>query len=268
MWLVNGRSDGVLDPRDRGLQYGDGLFETLAVRDRRPRHWTRHMARLARGCERLGMPAPDFERLAREADQVCAGADSAVLKVVWTRGPGGRGYAPSGADRPTRMVALYPPPEYPAEYFDQGITARWCRHRMGDNPALAGIKHLNRLDQVMARAEWQDPRVAEGLVRDLAGNVVSGTMTNVFVARNGVLCTPGLERCGVEGVARERLLELAAGEGIRCEVGPMAPEQLLEADEVFVCNSVNGIWQVRSLETRNWPQGELSRHLAACLDAD
>lgn len=268
MWLINGRPDGVLDPRDRGLQYGDGLFETLAVRDGRPRHWSRHMARLARGCERLGMQAPDFDRLAYEADQVCAGADRAVLKLLWTRGPGGRGYAPWGADRPTRMVALYPAPEYPADYSEHGIVARWCRHRLGDNPVLAGIKHLNRLDQVLARSEWQDPKVAEGLMCDLAGNVVSGTMTNVFLVRNGALYTPDLERCGVEGVTRERLLELATGEGIRCEVGPVVPEQLLEADEVFVCNSVNGIWQVRGLETRNWPRGELSCHLAACLDSD
>lgn len=268
MLLINGQPDGTIDPRDRGLHYGDGLFETLSVRDGRARHWQRHMGRLARGCQRLGMRAPDFALLAREAQQLCERVERGVLKILWTRGPGGRGYAPWGAEDTTRMLALHPAPQYPPSFAREGITARWCRYRMGHNPELAGIKHINRLDQVLARAEWQDPDIAEGLVCDLVGNVVSGTMSNLFLVEQGALRTPGLELCGVAGITRERLLEHAVADGIPCAVSSVTPQQLLDADEVFLCNSVNGIWQVRTLENRQWPPGELCRHLAARIEAD
>lgn len=268
MMLINGRADGLLDPRDRGLHYGDGLFETLLVRDAKPLRWSLHMARLARGCERLSMQAPDFAVLEQEAQQLCRNVDRGVLKVLWTRGPGGRGYAPFGAQQPTRVVALYPAPEYPATYSEQGIKARWCSHRLGHNPALAGIKHLNRLEQVMARAEWQDPEVAEGLMCDLAGNVISGTMTNLFLVKQGALRTPDLSQCGIAGITRQRLLAHAAAEGMPCTVASVSRREVMEADEVFVCNSVHGVWQIRSLGERTWPGGVYSRRLAAAMAAD
>lgn len=268
MILVNGRPVTKVDARDRGLHYGDGLFETLAVRDGCPRHWQRHMQRLTRGCDRLGLPRPDTELLLAEARSVCAGQARAVLKILWTRGAGGRGYAPFGAEAPNRIVALYPAPEYPPAFAEEGIRARWCRHRLGRNPVLAGIKHLNRLEQVLARAEWQEADIAEGLLCGLAGHVVSGTMSNVFLVRDGALSTPDVSECGIAGITRERILELAAVEGIECAVTTIGPEMLLDADEVFVCNSVNGIWQVRALERRQWHRGTLSRHLAQRLDRD
>lgn len=268
MILINGDPKATLDPRDRGLHYGDGLFETLAVREQLPYHWERHMARLGRGCSRLGLPLPDFEVLREEARKLCAGAERAVLKIIWTRGPGGRGYAPHGADTPTRIVARYPAPEHPQRHRDEGIRARWCRHRLGLNPALAGIKHLNRLDQVLARGEWQQPEIAEGLVCDIAGHVVGATMSNVFLVRDDVLSTPDLSNCGIAGIARERILELAHAHDIECLVTSITPQTLLDADEVFVCNSVNGIWPVRALEQQRWSPGDMTRYLALRLDRD
>lgn len=268
MMLINGEADGALDPRDRGLHYGDGLFETLDVRNGQPRHWQRHMARLERGCRRLMLPLPDVSLLEQEARNVCAGADRAVLKILWTRGPGGRGYAPGAADTPTRIVAQYPAPQYPQAYREEGIRARWCRHRLGANPALAGIKHLNRLDQVLARSEWHDPQIAEAIVCDQGGKVISGTMSNVFLVRNGRLSTPDLTDCGIAGITRERILELAHAEGFGCSVTTVSPQELIDADEVFVCNSVNGVWQLRDLAQRQWPRGTLCRYLADRLDSD
>ncbi len=266
--LINGDPDGRIDPRDRGLHYGDGLFETIAVRAQHPRHWERHMGRLRVGCERLGLPLPDFAALANEARRVCAGAERAVLKIIWTRGPGGRGYAPHGTEMPTRIVARYPAPEYPRGYRDMGIRTRWCAHRLGLNPTLAGIKHLNRLDQVLARGEWQDPDIAEGFVCDLEGRLISATMSNVFLVRNQRLQTPDLRNCGVAGIARERILELARSHNVHCTLTETTPQDLLDADEVFVCNSVNGVWPVRSLDTRQWSSGELTRFFAHQLESD
>ncbi len=266
MMLINGDREGRIDPRDRGLHYGDGLFETIAVRAQRPLHWERHMARLGTGCARLGLPLPDFTTLADEARRVCAGSERAVLKIIWTRGPGGRGYGHDGADAPTRIVARYPAPEYPRSYREAGVRTRWCTHRLGLNPTLAGIKHLNRLDQVLARSEWQDPDIAEGFVCDLEGRLVSATMSNVFLVQDHCLRTPDLGNCGIAGIARERILELARSHDIRCAVAATRPQDLLDADEVFVCNSVNGIWPVRSLENRRWFPGELTRFFAHQLE--
>lgn len=266
MMLINGRPETTLDARDRGLHYGDGVFETVAVRDGSLRQWARHMARLQRGCQRLGLPGPDVSVLQDEALRLCAGAGDAVLKVIWTRGPGGRGYSSAGAETPTRVVARYPAPSHPATHRTEGVRARWCRHRLGHNPALAGIKHLNRLDQVLARSEWQDAEIAEGLVCDLEGHVICGTMSNVFIVRDGRLATPELMRCGIEGVTRERILELAQTQGIPCSVESITPEQLLDADEVFVCNSVNGLWQLRWLDQRHWQPGAFCHRLRSELE--
>lgn len=257
--LINGTAGGCIDPRDRGLQYGDGLFETIAVQDGQPRHWHRHMNRLQRGCVRLAMSEPDYEELEREAASVCAGIDRAVLKIVWTRGVAGRGYGAPSVESPTRIVASYPYPEYPPAHTEEGIRVRWCAHRLGSNPALAGIKHLNRLDQVMARSEWSDSRVAEGLMRDLSGNVVCGTMSNLFMVKQEQLVTPDLSMGGIAGITRERILEIASALGVKSEIRAVTQHEIAAADELFVCNSIHGIWQVRFLDGHTWPAGTLCK---------
>lgn len=266
--LVNGRAIDRIEVGDRGLQYGDGLFETLAVRDGRPCHWVRHEQRLRLGCQRLGLDMPDPELLRDEAARLCAGRERAVLKVIVTRGAGGRGYRPPVPASPTRILTLHPFPEYPRTYYTDGVTVRWCTTRLGSNPQLAGIKHLNRLEQVLARAEWDDGQCAEGLMLDRQGRVVCGTMSNVFWVHDGILATPPLDECGVAGVTRARILEAAERLGVQAALEALAPETLLEADEVFLCNSVIGIWPVSRIDARSWARGPLTARIMANLDPD
>lgn len=263
MQLVNGYEDDRISIHDRGLHYGDGLFETIRIIDGKlPAHWDRHVARLHRGCERLGMPLVPYELLAEEANRCLKSMTDGVLKIIVTCGSGERGYRRSSTGEPTRILVMYPAPSYPSSYYDEGIAARVCRTRLGCNEALAGIKHLNRIEQVLARSEWTDPGIAEGLMLDTGGNVIEGTMTNLFFVTRGGLRTPDVSQCGVAGILRERVMERAAADGMRCESGAYTLADLRNAEEIFVCNSVVGVWPVRQLECREYRIGPVTAQVA------
>lgn len=282
--LINGHPTEQLSVLDRGFQYGDGLFETLRIRDGQPLHWSRHMARLASGCERLGISMPELACLRTEAESLCRDLDGnqpGVLKITVTRGKGERGYASMGGHEPTRVLAVFPVPEFPASHATQGVKLRLCEMRLGENSALAGIKHLNRLEQVLARAEWDDPDIAEGVLLDNHNNIVEGTMSNLFCvqAREGVqptLLTPTLSRCGVRGVTRDRILECAAQLGIPSRETDLQLTDLQQASEVFISNSLIGIWPVRQFIQQDNQQGKqqeyavgpITRRLSECLERD
>ncbi len=266
--LINGIETTQLGALDRGLQYGDGLFETLRVRDGRPRHWAAHRQRLGEGCARLRLPDAVMEPLAEEARLLSRGVAEGVLKIVITRGEGGRGYAPPVAPRPTRLLALFPPPDYSPSHARDGVVVRLCQTRLGHHPALAGIKHLNRLEQVLARAEWHDPYIAEGLMLDHEDNVIEGTMSNLFLLRDGQLSTPELSRAGVAGVTRARVLRLAPSLGVTVVERVIPRGELAEADELFLTNSIIGLWPVRHCAGRDYTPGPFSARLATALEAE
>ncbi|HKK04931.1 MAG TPA: aminodeoxychorismate lyase [Gammaproteobacteria bacterium] len=265
--LIDGEAVSQVPATDRGLHYGDGLFETIAVLDGQPVLWPEHHARLVDGCARLGLPAPAADILEAEIGALSRGHARAVVKVVVTRGSGGRGYAPPPEPVPMRLVARYPWPEYPTEWLEQGVRVRTCRTRLGCNPALAGIKHLNRLEHVLARAEWDDPDIAEGLMCDSAGNVIEGTMSNVFCVHGGVLRTPQLSRCGVAGIMRAQLLQFAEAAGVVVEQTDLSLAAIAGADEVLLCNSLIGAWRVRELDGRSLAPGPVAQALAERLRA-
>lgn len=265
--LINGEVQDSVSVQDRGFQYGDGLFETLRVIDGKPCHWSRHLRRLQKGCSRLGIPCPESTTLQAEAKSLCAGIDVAVLKITLTRGKGKRGYAVPEKVEATRVLGIAPLPSYPLTHKTEGIVLTVCKTRMGINPALAGIKHLNRLEQVMARTEWQDAGISEGLMLDNNGFVIAGTMSNVFAVRNGELLTPDLSHCGVKGITRERLMEATTDSGFPVLVKPLTLDEIKQADELFVCNSVIGIWPVRQLQEKSWQPGPLTQRLIPIAEA-
>jgi len=259
---VDGAPAAHLPVQDRGLAYGDGLFETIAVRAGQPVLLERHLARLAEGCARLAIPV-DLVLLQAELQAFCAQLGEGVAKLILTRGDGLRGYGPPPAPQPRRILQGGPLPCYPAAYAEQGVRLFPCMTRLAEQPLLAGLKHLNRLEQVLARAEWQDDEHAEGLLRDGHGRVIEGVYSNLFLVKNGVLITADLQRCGVAGVMRAELLEQAQALGIECQVRDIDYAELLAADEVLLCNSVYGVWPVRALATHDWPVGPLTRKLQA-----
>lgn len=268
MILVNGVACDTVDALDRGLAYGDGVFRTLAIRAARPQCWQRHYRKLAGDCAVLGIPCPAPGLLRAElAELAREGADCAA-KIIVTRGAGTRGYAVPAEVRPIRIVISSALPQHPPRYAESGVALHLCRLRLGHQPALAGIKHLNRLENVLARTEANDASCAEGLLLDFAGNVIGGTMANVFIAERGGLATPDLGRCGVAGATRERVIEYARAAGIACRIENIGIERLLSADEVFLVNSLIGVWQVRELQHKAWSGGGLAPRVREWLERE
>ncbi|MDQ7016435.1 MAG: aminodeoxychorismate lyase [Gammaproteobacteria bacterium] len=256
---VNGDLTESLSVLDRGLAYGDGLFETVAVRSGQPLLWSAHIERLLLGCSRLKIPSPNVKQLRLEAEQLCQ-QDDGVLKIVVTRGVGRRGYAPVDC-QPTRIISFTQQHRIEKQTLER-ICVRLCQHRLSINPQLAGIKHLNRLEQVLARAEWDDDRIAEGIICSAAGEVIEGVSSNLFVVQNGVLLTPDLSQCGVAGVMRAQVIQAVKKMDVKCQISQITLDDLHQADEVLLCNSLTGIRVVKQCEGVVWPQvGEISQQL-------
>jgi 4-amino-4-deoxychorismate lyase len=263
--LVNGvaptHASQAIAADDRGLQYGDGLFETALLLDARVRFLDDHLDRLFRGCERLGIPAPDRQTLINEIAQVSAAANRGVLKIIVSRGAAGRGYRPPTGAIATRVVALHPLKETP----QHALKLRWCEIRLGRNARLAGIKHLNRLEQVLAQNEWSEGEFDEGLMMDTEGEVVCATAGNVFAVRDGALITPDLRFCGVQGVMRAQVIKAASKVGIAVSEEPLWPHDLEAASEVFITNAVRGIRSAAWLDSLQWSDSTVATRLARAL---
>ena len=258
-WVDGQPADG-LSVHDRGLAYGDGLFETIKVVGGRPELLDRHLQRLELGCRRLGIPC-NIDVVREQIATFSAELAEGVAKLIVSRGEGRRGYAQPNPVLPRIIMLGSPSPNYSPAYAEQGVHLFPCTTRLSEQPALAGLKHLNRLEQVLARAEWQDSAYAEGLMRDMTGRVVEGVFSNLFIVKAGELLTPSLERCGVAGVMREELLHRASQAGVKTQITDISMERLLGADEIFVCNSLYGVWPVRQFETSVWSVGPLTRKL-------
>jgi len=259
---VNGRPDGVLSPLERGLHYGDGLFETIACVGGRPRFLDLHVARLLAGCTRLGIEFPARDELRREILEVAAGAGRSIVKLLLTRGPAlARGYGTTGAERPTRLTLRYAWEEEDPGLAADGIRVRTAALRLAENPALAGLKHLNRLEQVLARRESPAGAFAEALMFSSGGRLISGVMSNVFLVEGAALRTPLLDRCGVAGIMRQVVLREAAHAGIAAVEAALTGADLERSRELFLTSAVIGLRPVRELDGRACMPGPVTREL-------
>lgn len=262
---VNGERGGSVDARDRGLAFGDGLFESMRFGKAGIFLLEYHLKRLEHGAARLRLAVdPDVLRSDVNAvlDAAVAESGEGVIKLVLTRGVGPRGYKVAPGTACTRILTVSALPSNPPSWSAEGVNVRFCEMRMGANMLLAGVKHLNRLEQVMARLEWDDPGIAEGLLADARGRIVEGVSTNVFLVSGGRILTPVIDTCGVAGVMRQYIIDKApeiVGQGVdvtSCEKG-----MFTGARELFLCNSVIGIWPVARIAERNIPVGSITRKL-------
>lgn len=266
MILINGIENTCIDVRDRGFQYGDGLFETIAYKNNKLQLWDEHMQRLRDGCERLSLSFVDEARWLEDIGKMQLQGD-AIIKLSISRGVSARGYvyneADNQVDNVTRVTAAYAWPNYTGNHTGdhvgnhigehtvedrrQGITAIFCKTPISINPLLAGIKHLNRLDNVLARNEWHSSDIAEGFMLDNHQHVIEGTMSNVFGVRDAQLYTPLLTNCGVQGVMRQEIIVRARAMGTVVNISEISKQDFLQMDGIFVTNSVIGLWPVRKI---------------------
>jgi 4-amino-4-deoxychorismate lyase len=260
--LVDGEISTFVATTNRGLNYADGIFETLSVHNGRPRRWQAHMNRLGVGCERLGLFMPPQSILLREVQTVSAGLTNAVVKIILTRDGEGRGYMPPQVGNCTRVVSAHLYPEGIVERAREGIKTRICELKLGIQPALGGIKHLNRLEQVLASAELRKTGAAEGILLDQEDYLISAIAANIFLVLDDRLITPRLDRCGVRGVVRGQILQAFSS---RCEQRRVTLDMLQEADEVFICNTVRGIVPLTAINNHQYPIGPVTRELQTWL---
>ena len=256
--LVNGVFKSSISVFDRGFMYGDGLFETIRVVNGDPLLWDYHIKRLQFGCKKLHIPV-DFnfcdrlrDGLTRVVNEANRNSSNCVVKIVITRGAGGRGYLPPPEVRPTEVILCYPAPEYPESYSVNGIAMCTCQHRLSENGALAGLKHLNRLDQVLASAEL-DETVSEGLMLDQQGYVVEGTKSNILFFEDGGIVSPDTRLSGVDGIARQYIFDHAATLGLRTRIGKIMPTAIASFKGMAITNSILGIWPVNKLDGISLP---------------
>lgn len=263
-WLVNGQLQNVISLDDRGLAYGDGLFETIAWRQGQPRFLDRHLARLREGCRRLDLPAPPAAAIADEIGLAAASSQTGTVKIIVTRGCGRRGYTWEAGIVPSRIVGFDPEPSIvrpPAG----GVSVVYCDTPASRNPRLAGLKTLNRLDNVIARAELRARSADEGLMFDDEARLVGGTMSNLFVVHNRELATPALDRAGVRGVMRDVVMERAREAGIACREISIARSFLESADEIFLTNALTGLRPVTLCGASRLDPGPIAATLRAAL---
>lgn len=265
--LVNGRPTDV-DPADRGLAYGDGLFETMAASNGAIRWLDRHLDRLVTGCGRLMIPVPNLDLIRRWITAHTPEHGRAVVKLIVTRGGGARGYRPAPNLRPTVVIGTTPWPTPPASHYTAGIEIVTCGIRLGENPKLAGLKHLNRLEQVMAQLELAQRQADEGLLMTAGNRVVSGTSCNLFGVYGTTLRTPRVDRCGVRGVMRGLVLESCSEAGLTGEETELDLETFLRADELFATNAVLGIRPIRRVDSTSFAAGPKTHMIRQLLARD
>jgi 4-amino-4-deoxychorismate lyase len=264
--LVNGKQGSSISIRDRSLLYGDGVFRTIRAAQGHTLHWPLHYQKLQHDCTALDIPCLDFASLSAELNGLLLKHPDGLVKLIVTRGHGMRGYAPPTTVEPTHIWDVTPLPEYPSDWPIRGIKARMCELRLSQQPRLAGIKHLNRLENVLAAAESNDADAAEGLLMDAEGNVIEGIRSNLFLVSRGKLVTPNLSRCGVAGVQRDRVMAWATQYSAPLQVRDVGLDEVMNADEVFVVNSVIGLWPVRELEQRRWTDFPVAAQIRQYLD--
>jgi 4-amino-4-deoxychorismate lyase len=258
MYWINGSQGDLLSASDRGMQFGDGCFTTAAVIDGRIQSLAAHLARLQHASQRLMLPDCQWDILQDEMQNAADGQRRAVLKVILTRGSGGRGYSTQGCHLATRLLTINPYPQHYAQWRQQGIALQLSPVTLGKNPLLAGIKHLNRLEQVLIRHHLDQQTTAqEALVTDSDGVLVECCAANLFWRKGRQVYTPDLSFCGVNGIMRQRILHLLQDSDYQVHVVRESPEVLANADEVLICNSLMPLIPVSKVQDWQYDSTEL-----------
>lgn len=269
-YLINGSFDHVISPFDRGFAYGDGVFRTMKMVDGLPENWPLHYQKLVADCAAINIVCPSAELLMSDIAQLFS-PDAAnertesVAKIIITRGEGTRGYTPPAITAPLRVLLKSPMPIYSESRFAEGVTVTVCETRLAAQAKLAGVKTLNRLENVLARMEMTNPDIAEGIMLDAQGNVIECTSANIFARFGDTLMTPSLHQCGVAGITRQRIIDLAYTLSLKAKIEVIDLPTLQSADEVIICNSLYGAWQVKGIQEKAIKTGVLAANIRAAL---
>ncbi|EPA9109386.1 aminodeoxychorismate lyase [Serratia liquefaciens] len=257
MYWINGQQHDALAPSDRGLQFGDGCFTTARVVEGKIDLLPWHIERLQQSAQRLMLPACDWDALEYEMVRAAESIPQGVVKAILTRGSGGRGYSPKGCEHPTRIVSRSAYPMHYLQWREQGISLALSPVTLARHPLLAGLKHLNRLDQVLIRAHLDQTAADEALVLDTAGMLVECCAANLFWRKGKAVFTPDLSQAGVAGLMRRRVIELLAGSRYSLHYVSEPLETLADAEEVLVSNALMPLLPVNIAQSWHYSSRQL-----------
>jgi len=268
-WFHDGKPADVVSIDDRAFQYGDGLFETVAIRSGEPRLWNYHVDRMTMGCERLQIALPDVQSLRKQLGHAVTQSgeisDHCAAKIVVSCGVSARGYARETPTYAMTYIGVFATMPVATEQYRDGVETLMCDTRLALFSVTAGLKTLNRLEQVLARAECAAQSAFEGLTLDASERLICGTMSNVFIVSNQSVITPSLHRCGVEGVMRRHTIETLRTNGIAVVIRDVGEDELYRSDEIFLTNSQFGILPVRRCGERVWPHHPVTQKVMAMM---
>ena len=263
---INGIFTKKIDIADRGFQFGDGIFETIAFSKDNLEFWSEHMSRLKKGCKVLSMPCPDLKKIFFKAKKMCKSFNAqGVLKLIVSRGIGERGYKIPEKIKPSWAISLYPWPKFPEANFIRGVNVRKCITTISRQPLLSRIKHLNRLEQVLARSEWKARNITEGLMCDDQDHVIEGTMSNIFGVKKNIFYTPIIKLSGIKGIMRRIILKLLKKNKEKYIIKKITLKEFLKFDEIFVSNSIFGIWPVIKISKKKFLFGKKTKKIISLL---
>ncbi|MFM2590456.1 aminodeoxychorismate lyase [Vibrio sp. TBV020] len=267
MFWLNGKPADTISLSDRSFQYGDGCFTTMLTREGRIQHWSKHVKRMNACLDLLAIPHPDWHEVENWLNRAVKSDAKAGLKLHISRGEGGRGYSPTQVASPNVTISDFIYPPHYEQWVSTGLELGICRTRLGHNPLLAGHKHNNRLEQVLAKAELDEDGNADGVVLDICDYVVETTMANLFWVKDGTLFTPDLRNAGVSGVMRRLVLEYAENLPLESSIGDFKLEDILSADEVFISNSVLGVAPIKRIGTTSFDIGKMTKRIQEMIDS-
>ncbi len=269
MFWVNGIPQTHVSLGDRSFQYGDGCFTTILTKNGKLVYWAEHVERMDACLKTLKIPSPNWQVVSEWASQAALNDEYAGVKIHISRGNGGRGYSPNGIDGPSVTVSNFSFPGHYSQWRESGVSLGVCETQLGIQPLLAGHKHNNRLEQVLAKAELEGTEFADAVTLNVQNHVIETTMANLFWVNDYNVYTPDLSLSGVAGVMRRKVLEYLLANNFEVEVGAYPLSDMLEADEVWLCNSLLGVAPVRSITAPNqkieFPIGKLTKRLQGKL---
>ena len=255
-FLINGTFQKI-SPFDRAFQYGDGIFRTFIVENKKPRHWKHHYKKIVEDCRAIKIAPPNEKILLSDIQLLFKTKKRAVGKFIISRGLSERGYKFNDTITPNRFLIKTKMPVYPKAYFKFGVDLHVCKQKL--NPSVfSGVKHLNRLENIMARQEWKSDRYADGILLDQDGHVIECISSNIFMRIGKTIYTPKMNHVGIKGVTRELFIKIGIKLGFKIKEAIFGLDKLLKADEVFITNSLFGVLQVKKIKNRSWQHQELA----------
>ncbi|WP_045411767.1 aminodeoxychorismate lyase [Vibrio owensii] len=271
MFWVNGLPQTHISLGDRSFQYGDGCFTTIKTKKGELEHWQAHVERMEACLKTLHIPFPDWNQVFDWVMKAVLNDDLAGIKIHISRGTGGRGYSPSGIEGPVVTISNFAFPSHYSSWQENGVPLGVCRTRLGIQPLLAGHKHNNRIEQVLAKAEVEGSEFTDAVTLNVQNHVIETTIANLFWVKDKKVYTPDLSLSGVAGVMRRKVLEFLQTNGYPVQVATFELSDLLNADEVLMCNSLLGVAPVSGILTPDnkidFPIGKLTRRLQGNLNS-